>query len=71
MSWSNTCTTCSVPWRITVSIRHEYGQRRVYPYCKYAKAFARIAGTSTLTEQTLSIIKQLNIEIETEQVEWV
>lgn len=52
---------------IKVSIQNNYGQQTVYPVCDRAKAFARIAGTRTLTQGTISNIKLLGYEIELEQ----
>ena len=44
---------------ITVEIKTEYGQERIYPVCDEAKSFAKIAGTKTLTRETCKLIKQL------------
>ena len=44
---------------ITVEIKTEYGQERIYPGCDEAKSFAKIAGTKTLTRETCKLIKQL------------
>jgi hypothetical protein len=35
----------------------------IYPVCDAAKVFAAIAGTKTLTQQTLLLIKQLGYDI--------
>lgn len=48
---------------ITVEIKPQYGKWVYYPVCEDAKAFARIAGTSTLTESTIAAIRQLGYKI--------
>lgn len=42
---------------ITVEIKNVYGNENIYPICETAKFFARIAGTKTLTRETLHIIR--------------
>jgi hypothetical protein len=42
-----------------VSIETSYGTRRVYPKCKTSRTLAEIAGTTTLTDRDVSLIKQL------------
>lgn len=49
---------------ITVEIKDVYGSRVVYPACESAKAFARIAGTKTLTPAALREIEALGFSIE-------
>lgn len=49
---------------ITVEIKDVYGSRVVYPACESAKAFARIAGTKTLTPAALREIEALGFGIE-------
>ena len=44
---------------ITVKLKNVYGQDLVYPVCSKAKVFAQIAGTTTLTPETLSKITLL------------
>ena len=53
--------------KITVKIKSSFGNRRIYPVCETAQAFADIAGTNTLTDTTLRIIKRLGYSIEIEQ----
>lgn len=48
---------------IKVSIKYIYGARRIYPVCDDAKAFARIAGTKTLSRDVLDNIKMLGYSI--------
>jgi hypothetical protein len=50
--------------KIQVTIENVYGTRRVYPACANAKAFADIAGTSTLTPAVINKIKALGFTIE-------
>jgi len=49
---------------IIVEIKDVYGSRVVYPACEAAKAFARIAGTKTLTPATLREIESLGFGID-------
>lgn len=52
--------------KITVQIRTVYGNETIYPACPKAVLFARIAGTKTLTTETLRLIRSLGYEIEVE-----
>jgi hypothetical protein len=49
---------------LTVRTREVYGIRTFYPADDTARAFARIAGTKTLTRDTLEQIKKLGYAIE-------
>jgi len=53
--------------KIVVRVRNVYGNRTVYPVCDDAKLFALIAGHSTLTYNTIELIKRLGYVIEVEQ----
>ena len=53
--------------QITVRIKNVYGEDKAYPVCPHAKTFAEIAGTRTLTPETLHRIKRLGVEITVEQ----
>jgi hypothetical protein len=56
---------------ITVEVRSVYGQTKVYPICEQAKLFARIAGTTTLTGETLGYITLLGYDIvSTADADW-
>ena len=44
---------------LLVSIETNYGTRRVYPKCNTSRTLAEIAGTTTLTDRDVSLIKQL------------
>ena len=41
-----------------------HGQVANYPVCKFAKLFASIAGTKTLTPEVCGMIERFGIEIE-------
>ena len=49
---------------IQVTFKNVYGNEIVYPVSESAKLFARIAGTKTLTSETLTLIKLLGYTIE-------
>ena len=44
---------------LTVQIKSIYGEDKVYPICKDSRTFANIAGTKTLTQETIAYIKKL------------
>lgn len=48
---------------ITVRVKDVYGVRTIYPVCQGAHAFAAIAGTKTLTDNTLRYVKCLGYSI--------
>ena len=48
---------------VTVSVRRIYGMPVIYPADANAHSFAAIAGTKTLTRQTVRHIKNLGFEI--------
>ena len=48
---------------VTVSVRRVYGMPVIYPADANARSFAAIAGTKTLTRQTIRQIKNLGFEI--------
>ena len=43
------------------------GNRVVYPVCQRAHTFAEMAGTATLTDRVISLIKSLGIDVEVQQ----
>ena len=49
--------------QITIKVKNNYGAVTAYPVCPKAQAFARIAGTKTLTVDTLKVIRELGYEI--------
>jgi len=48
---------------IIVQIKNVYGEDRVYPVCANARLFANIAGTKTLTRETLMAIHRLGFKV--------
>jgi hypothetical protein len=48
---------------IEVEMRDVYGVTKFYPMCERARAFARIAGTVTLTKETIRHIKLLDYAV--------
>jgi len=48
---------------ITVRIKNVYGNETIYPVCDKAKAFANIAGTTTLTRHVIAQIKAMGFAI--------
>ncbi len=49
---------------IRVEIRNVYGEDKVYPKCPIAGRFANIAGTKTLTRETLVNILAIGFAID-------
>ena len=52
---------------ITVRIGSNYGCRAIYPACHTSKLIAQLAGTRTLTDHALAIVKQLGYAINVQQ----
>ena len=52
---------------ITVRIDRSYGNRVVYPACHTSKLIAQLAGTRTLTDRALAVVKQLGYAINVQQ----
>lgn len=52
--------------KITVTIRENYGNEAIYPACERGHIFAQIAGTKTLTRETIDKIQKLGILVEVE-----
>jgi hypothetical protein len=48
-----------------VEIKHEYGNRRVYPVCSASKTLAEMAGGKTLSKDTIDLAKKLGYKFET------
>jgi hypothetical protein len=53
--------------KITIRIDKNYGVETAYPACERAQLFARIAGTKSLTRNTLRDVAALGYQIEIEQ----
>lgn len=50
--------------QITIEQQTLYGNRIFRPICEQAKTFASIAGTRTLTLETLKLIKALGYQVQ-------
>lgn len=48
---------------ITVTVKHVYGNRTIYPACEKARLLAALNGTKTLTDHAIAIIKRLGYTI--------
>lgn len=57
------------PDTVTIVARDVYGERKYYPMCEKAHLFARIAGTKTLTKETLKLILELGFELRYHQTQ--
>ena len=55
--------------KLTVEIKNNYGAEVIYPTCQVGEAFARIARTKTLTDQTRLIMKELGYSFVAKQQE--
>ena len=53
--------------KIFINVKSSYGQCRFYPGCEKSWALADIAGTKTLTENTLKQAKRLGFEISVQE----
>ena len=49
--------------QILVRTQNNYGADVIYPVCQFAKAFALIAKTETLTAGTLKLIQGMHVKI--------
>ena len=50
--------------KITIRIEKNYGIETAYPACDQSRLLAKLAGTKTLTRNTLRDIEQLGYQIE-------
>ena len=55
---------------IYVKIKSVYGKDKYYPCCSKGKAFAKIAGTKTLTEETIKQIQNIGFTVKVEVIPW-
>jgi hypothetical protein len=53
--------------KLTVKIGNNYGKKVVYPVCEQSRIFAMIAGTTTLTLETLRHMRDLGYTTEIER----
>ena len=56
---------------ITISVKNSYGNVLYYPECTMAYIFSRIAGTKTLTQETIRLIKALGYTVNVKHEEVV
>lgn len=56
---------------ITIKVKNVYGCTTFYPSCEKSKLFAKIAGTITLTRNTLRDVKNLGYSIKIEPFETI
>lgn len=54
---------------ITVKIKNVYGQDKIYPVCEHAQMFAELAGTKTLSDHSIRVIKKMGIKISLEELQ--
>lgn len=57
--------------KITISVKNSYGNTLYYPECDVSYIFSRIAGTKTLTQETIKLIKALGYAINVKHEELV
>ena len=48
---------------IRVVVKNVYGTDKVYPFCMKARHFSDIAGTKTLTRDTLRLVQLLGYQV--------
>ena len=56
-----------IPSLAIVEVRHAHGVDRIYPVNDVAKGIAKLAGTTTLTQATINIAKDLGFVFEEKQ----
>ena len=49
---------------VQITIKSVYGRETIYPACKLAQGFAKLAGTKTLTEDAIRIIIAMGFKVE-------
>ena len=54
---------------ILVILKRVYGEMKVYPICEKARTLASIAGTTTLTPETIEKIKMLGYTVNVKTTE--
>lgn len=55
---------------ILIEVKSQYGNNVIYPACNNAETFAKLAGTKTLTKNTLELVEQLGYKIDTYTPDW-
>jgi hypothetical protein len=56
---------------IIVALKDQYGVQTIVPVCEKAQLFAELAGTKTLTKQSVEKIKALGYAVQVKQPEVV
>jgi hypothetical protein len=54
---------------VIIEVRHVYGVQTAYPACQTAALLARLAGTKTLTAESLATIRALGYRLEIKQLD--
>ena len=54
--------------KIVIEKKSVYGAINIYPVCQTAKFFASLAGTKTLTQHAVELIKRAGYEVEQKAV---
>ena len=52
---------------ITVRVKNNFGNRAIYPVSSDAQTFCELAGTKTLTDETIRLVKELGYEVQIQQ----
>ena len=52
---------------IQIEIKNHYGNTMYYPACDKSRLLARLAGTKTLTPESLRTIKELGYNVQVKQ----
>lgn len=55
---------------ITIEAKGVYGRTLYYPACKRAELFAQLTNKTTLTPETIKIVKELGYNINIQQPTW-
>ena len=54
---------------IVVTKKNVYGQDKIYPVCEHAKLLAELAGTKTLSEYSINLIKKMGVQVALEELQ--
>ena len=63
INYTNTHGKPIMEKKIEVTIKTNYGNDAIYPHCSTAKCLARLAGTKTLTPESIAILKQMGYTV--------
>lgn len=53
---------------LKIQVKNVYGNETIYPVNETAKIFAKIAGTKTLTRETINQAKELGYQVQLDTV---